>query len=367
MGAVLWRCCQLYNAALEERRDAYRKQKLVRSFYDQCKGLTQLRAEDSEWCDLDVTMLRMTVLQRVHRAYQGFFRRVKCGKTPGFPRFKGRDRFDTLVFGTSGWKLRGKKLVVRGVGRFQVTAEPHRTGVAKGLRLVEKGGCWYAHIVYDIGPAPAVQSATNGVGIDVGLKTFATLSNGERVAHPRFVRKSAEELAAAQRVVSRRKKGSARRAKAKRVVARVYERVANRRRNFVRQTAASLSKRYDGFAVEGLKIQEMGESSELTLAQNCGMRRGIMDSAWRMFFDALAAKAEEAGQPFVRVNPKGTTQRCSGCGSVVRKGLRDRVHDCGACGLVLDRDENAARNIHDLGWRSAGNRAGHGVEGCGGS
>jgi len=350
--SALDRCRDLYNAALQERRDAYRHHGASPSFYDQCKSLTEIRAADPVFDALDCTMLRLTALRRVDLAYKAFFRRVKAGETPGYPRFKGRDRFDTLVFGPKGWRLTGGKLRLNGLGPVRVKGNPHRTGVPKGLRLVRKAGRWYAHVLLDIGAAPLVQQSHHGVGIDVGLRTFATMSDGTTVEHPRFLRDSLAELRRAQQALVRKRRGSRRRRIAKAKLARVHHRIANRRHNFVHQTVAELARRYDGFAIEDLDIVELAQQGGTDKAAR-GLRRGIMDSAWGAFGQALASKAEEAGMPLVRVPPRGTSQRCSGCGSVVRKTLRDRVHDCPACGLVLDRDVNAARNIHDLGWRSA--------------
>lgn len=358
---VLWRCRALYNGALEQRIEDYRKQHKSLSFFDQCKELTALRAEDEHYAALDATMTRLTVMRRLDLAFKAFYRRCKTGEQPGFPRFRGRDRFDTLVFGTSGWKLSGGKLTLKGIGWFRVAGELHREGQPKGLRLVRRAGRWYAQVVLDVGPAPAIIPAKRGVGIDVGIKVFATMSDGTTVAHPRFLRRAAAELRRSQQALSRKRRGSHRRSRAKAELARLHARIANRRTDFVRQAAAALDSCYDGFAVERLAIAQMVEQVEsldgMSRASKRGLRRGIMDSAWGAFTHALACKAEEAGKPLVQVSPRDTTQRCSGCGSLVRKTLRDRVHDCAACGLVIDRDLNAARNINDLGWRSAGSSA----------
>ncbi len=346
----------LYNAALEQRREAYRKQGKSLSFYDQCKDLTLLRAEDERYAALSVDMLRLTALHRLDKAYKAFFRRVKRGEKPGFPRFKSRDRFDTLVFGTTGWKITCGKLRLQGIGTFLLAGKMHRDGKPMGLRLVRTARGWYVHVLLDVGDAPAVKAPTSGganVGIDVGLTTFATMSDGSTVEHPRFLRHATEAITAASRSLASKKRGSNRRRKAKAELQRLHQRVADRRKNFCWQAASQISKRYDGFAVEDLDIKQMVEKKEGDGKRERGLRRGIMDAAWGQFAHALACKAEEAGKPFVRVNPRGTSQRCSACGTVVKKTLRDRVHAC-HCGLVMDRDLNAAKNIYDLGWRSAG-------------
>lgn len=357
--AAIELCRRLYNAALEQRILAYRRQGVSLSLYDQQKDLTTLRADDSEYRSLSAVMTRLTVLRRLDKAMRAFFRRCKAGEKPGFPRFKGKGRFGTLVFGNQDWSIKGKKLRLHGIGTFRFTGSIHREGVVKGLRIKRVADRWEAHVLVDVGDAPAVRPAADGVGIDVGITTFATLSNGDRVEHPRFLRKSMGRLKTAQQALSAKKRGSNRRQKAKLSLARLHRRVANRRRDFLHQVTRRLVNTYDGFAVEQLDVKSMSKGSPNgdTAKQARGLHRGIMDSGWSTFLFYLAYKAEEAGKPVVKVDPKGTSQRCSGCGSVVRKGLHVREHACPACGLVLDRDENAARNIQDLGWRSAGCQA----------
>lgn len=370
LAEALGRCRTLYNAALEQRIEAYRKQRRTLTFYDQCKELTELRKSDQDYAKMDATMQRLTSLRRLDLAFKAFFRRCKSGEKPGFPRFRGRDRFDTLVFGTSGWKLDGAKLKVRGCGWFRVANLPHRDGTFKGLRLVQKAGRWWAHVLVDIGQAPVVKPSLHGVGVDVGIKTFAMMSDGSRIEHPRFLRRDLEKLSELQRKVSSKKRGSRRRAKAKESLGRLHARIANRRHDFIHQSARRVVDRADGFAVEALDVRGMTAKDGDASKQARGLRRGIMDSAWGMFLHVLACKAEEAGKPFVRVDPKGTTQRCSRCGSLVRKTLRDRVHDCTACGLRMDRDLNAALNIYNLGQRLAddhGLGASQEMEVCGGN
>lgn len=370
LATVLDHLRKLYNAALEQRILAYRRQGKSLSLYDQCKDLTALRA-DSDYGIYNVEMTRLTVLRRLDLAFHAFFRRLKTGQKPGFPRFKGRDRFDTLVFGPTGWSLKGKRLKLHGIGTFSVVGSLYRSGKPKGLRIKRVADRWEVQILMGIGEAPAIKVPTNSVGIDVGIRTFATLSNGEQVEHPKFIKQAAEALRETQQRISSKRRGSRRRQRAKLILSKLHRRVANRRQDFLHQTTRRLINSYDGFAVEQLDIQEMVQSTpeEMTPKQARGLRRGVMDSAWSTFMFQLGYKAEEAGIPIVRVDPRGTSQRCSGCGSVVRKTLRDRQHACPACGLVLDRDLNAAVNIHDLGWRSAGGFADCKLseDACGGS
>jgi len=351
LDAVLESCRQLYNAALEQRILAYRRQGVSLSFYDQCKDLTELRAADPVYRSLSTTMTRLTVLHRLDKAFKAFFRRCKTGEQPGFPRFKGQGRFDTLVFGPGSWSIKGRRLHLHGIGKFHISGRHVIEGDFKGLRLVRSADRWEVQVLVDIGPAPAVKPSANGVGIDVGIKTFAVLSDGTRIEHPRFLKKRLELLKVAQRTLSSKRRGSRRRQKAKLQLQRLHRRTANMRRNFLHQVSRYLVNTYDGFAVEKLHIQEMVQSSPKgdTKKQARGLHRGIMDSAWATFAFYHGYKAEYAGSPVVKVAAKGTTYRCSGCGSAVRKTLGTRMHVCPACGLVLDRDLNAALNIQASG------------------
>jgi putative transposase len=361
---VLESCRQLYNAALQQRIDAYRKQGRTISLYEQHKDLTALREDDSEYKNLPVEMTRLTSLNRLAFAYSCFFRRAKSGEKPGFPRFKGKGRFDTLVFGLVGWKIDGKKLIIKAGPTpivLNMRNKIHLEGNIIGLKIVKRQNRWWADFQVDIGPAPVVKEPKNRVGIDVGLKTFAKMSDGKDIDHPHFLRKVLPQIKEAQRNLSSKKKGSNNRKKSKQVLSRISAKVANKRRDFIFQTVAALAKDYDGFKVEKLNIVGMLDSTRpapegMNKQATRSMRRNIMDASWGMFITQLKNKAEEAGFPVGLVDPKGTTQNCSDCGTLVRKTLNIRIHECPVCGLVMDRDENSARNIlqveNDLGCRS---------------
>lgn len=359
---VLDLCRYLYNAALEQRILAYKYNKVSLTLYDQQKELTQLRHEDEAYKSLPAELARLTSLDRLDKAFKSFFRRVRIGEKPGFPRFKGRDRFNTLVFGKKSWKIEGKKWIVR-LGPetvvFTMRNQIHRGGEIKGVRLVRKAGRWWAHFQVEIGGCPSKRPITHPVGLDAGLKTFLALSDGETVDNPRFAQKSQGRLRAAHQTLSRKQKGSNNRRKAKAKLNGVYNKIENQRKNFVFQTVSSLAKTYDCFVIEDLNINKMlaSEPKELNKKGSRGLHRNILDASWSMFFDQLENKAEEAGFRVIRVDPRGTSQVCSGCGCVVKKTLKDRIHECPECGLVLDRDLNAARNILKLGLNDLGCRS----------
>jgi putative transposase len=342
----------LYNSALEERIKAYKVFGKSPSYFDQCKSLTVVRSEDEEYDALDAWMTRLTSLKRLDLAYQAFFRRASLGEDPGFPRFKSRERFTTLVFGTQGWKLSCGKLRIPSLGLvLRYSGHIHRQGKHLGLRITKAGnGRWYASVLIDIGEAPPKIDATNPVGIDVGLTTFATMSDGSEIANPRFANAAGEKLKGLQQTLSTKKRWSRRRQRAKVDLARASFKVANQRKNFMYNTVAGLLEKYDGFSVEDLDVRGLlakdGKKAK-------GLHRSVSDASWATFVNILTYKAEEAGVAVMKVNPRGTSQRCSGCQTIVKKTLRDRVHNCSHCGLKLGRDHNAAINILDLGLRSA--------------
>ena len=206
-------------------------------------------------------------------------------------------------------------------------------------------GKWYACFSVEYAPSPAPQKET-AVGIDVGLESFATLSNGEKIENPRFFRTDEKALAKAQRRLSKAKKDTPERKKAKKIVAHIYERIANRRLNFAHQTSRQLVNRFGTIVFEDLNITNMQKNHHLA--------KSIADVAWNMFISITKSKAEEAGSHVILVNPRNTSQMCSRCGMIVAKTLSDRVHSCPHCGLVMDRDQNAAINIMRLGLQSQG-------------
>lgn len=328
----IWRCRQIYNAALEQRIDVYRKAGETLSLYDQFKQLTELRAADPEFGAIPTHVLR-SALRTLQRAYDGFHRRVKSGQTPGFPRFQGRDRFSSFAWPLAA--VDGKKVRVPKLGLMRFRKYRDLGGPVKEARIKRSGKKWWVSFVCDLGPVPAKKPVFSAAGVDVGLKSFAALSDGQVIENPRFLRKAEKELARRQRQLSRRKRGSGRRGRAKAAVGRLHEAVRNRRLDFIRKTANSLFEQFDLVAVEDLNVAGLASSR---------LSKSVHDASWTLFRKALSDKAECAGRTLIAVDPRGTSQTCSNCGVVVPKGLSVRIHRC-ACGLVLDRDVNAARNV----------------------
>ena len=351
MRETLYRLRELYNAAVQHRRDAYRKQGVRISAYDQMRELVAVRAERPEYADIHTHLLQ-DAITRLDRAFRAFFRRCKAGEKPGYPRFKGRDRYRTFTFkdaaNHNGVRLAagGKRVKLAGIGNVKVKLHRPVEGKIKQASVTLSGdGHWYvafACLAVLTKPLPATGKS---VGIDVGITTFAALSDGTMVANPRPYEVAQRKLATAQRMVARRHRRSKRRRKAVVLLAKQHDRVRRARLDFHHKTALDIVRRFDSIAVEDLNVKGL---ARMHLAKQ------VHDAGWAQFTGILESKAESAAREFFRVDPRGTSQECSGCGVVVRKGLGVRVHDCPVCGLVEDRDVNAAKNVQRRGHRRRG-------------
>lgn len=331
---------ETYNAALQERRDAWKLQRKRITYFDQCAELTELR-KDPQFAVIAVDIQREP-LRRVDHAFKGFYQRCKSGLKPGFPRFRARQRYDSFAW-NSPIRFHAGAILVPNLGHVKFKAHRDWEGVPKQFIVKRQGKKWVGRIVCYIGLAPEKVAVSNAVGIDLGLTTFAVLSDGSEVQRPCFIRQHAERIARSQNSLARKKRGSRNRLRGKEAARRAYQRMADARKNFTHTISKQLVANYDLIAHEDLKISQMARGH---------FAKSIFDAAWGQLLFQLAYKAEKAGRYVIAVNPNGTTQRCSGCGEKVPKGLGDRWHECSHCGLSLSRDHNAAINVLALG-RSA--------------
>ena len=335
----------LYNQALDMKKQAYQKNKANITYKVLAVHLTMLRRASEFWKSKHIDVLQ-DVLRRLDKAYQAFFGRVERGEAPGFPRFKSKGRYRSMTFSHLSKQLirdirkRRARIVVPKIGH--VAIRYHRLlpdGEIKNLTIQRKASGWYANIAVQVPNALQIPKAQIGTitGIDVGLESFLTTSDGDKVENPHHFRESEKKLGKAQRVLSRRQKVSTRYTRQRKRVAKIHEHIANQRRDFHYKTAHHLFAQCNAVAIEDLKISSM--------IQNHYLAKSISDAGWGNFRSTLESKAENAGKHVLKVDPKGTSQICSGCDSVVRKLLSVRVHHCPTCGLTIDRDHNAARNI----------------------
>ena len=332
-------CRWVYNQALAMRKDAWEQEQRSVSYYDTKKMLPIWKADKPELTQVYSQVLQ-NVTERVELAFQAFFRRVKAGeKEVGYPRFRGKGWYDSFTYTQSGFKLDGDKLTLSKIGDVRIKLHHPICATIKTLTIQRDAvGNWYACFSCECEPSP-LEPSHKVVGIDLGLTTFAHLSNGEKIDRQRWMKVDAKDIARLQRKKEKVAKGSPERRKVIHALCHAYERVANRRRNFAHQESRKLVNEYQFIAFEKLDIQDMQVNGNKTIS------RGIADVAWGKFVQFTTYKAANAGRTVALVNPRGTTQMCSGCGSIVPKDLSVRIHECPNCGLRLNRDHNAALNI----------------------
>jgi putative transposase len=329
--------CRLYNAALQERRDAYKSHRKSLNYYDQANQLKEIRASGN--LELANYHCCQDVLKRVHKAFDAFFRRIKRKQRAGYPRFKSRRRYDSITFPShgDGNKLLEKHLRVQGVGDIKIKLHRPVSGKIKTVSVKRAGNHWYACFSCEVSARPLPEN-TKQIGIDVGLKSFATLSTGEIVDNPGHFAKAEKRLRRTQRRVSRRKKYSKRWRKAVQFVQNVHRDITNQRRDFQHKLSREIVDANQFIAVEDLNV--------IGLAGGM-LAKSVADVGWSSFLNMLAYKAESAGRQLVRVDPGGTSQRCP-CGQPAPKKLADRQHVC-ACGLRTTRDHASSLEILRLG------------------
>jgi putative transposase len=330
--------CRLYNAALQERRDAYQRGGLSLNYYNQANQLKDIRTAG----DLGLANFSAAqdVLRRVDKTFKAFFGRVKAGRKGGYPRFKSRRRFDSYTFPSygDGCRLTGTRLYLQGVGHLKVKLHRPVDGCIKTVSAKREAGKWYACFSVE-STAEALPAVETTVGLDVGLTDFATLSTGETIPNNRYYRKAQARLRVAQRRVARRKRGGRNRRKAVVLLQKAHAHVKNQRADFQHKAARTLVNTYGVIAVEDLNIKGLASGM---------LAKSVNDAGWSGFLSKLAYKAAEAGRTLIPVDPRGTSQTCL-CGVEVRKTLAQRWHQCPDCGLSAARDHVSAQRILGLG------------------
>jgi len=354
LGAMLDECRWLYNYLLAQRKDAQEAGGKIPSMYDQQSYFPALKKERPS-LRLVHSQVLQNVAVRIDLAFKAFFRRTKAGEKAGYPRFRGRFRYDSLCYpqAPSGCKLVGDTLHLSKVGPVKVVLHRPLEGTPKTVCIKRSStGKWYTAISCEWEPTMLLVSDEQ-VGIDVGLNTFATLSDGQEIENPRFFRVEEKALAKAQRLLSKQAKGTPERRKRRKVVARVHERIAWRRNDFSHQHSRRIVNQFGLIAVEDLEVNRM--------VHNHCLAKSISDAAWSGFRSMIGVRAKWAGRKFIAVNAAYTSQTCSGCGHRVapdkRLGLSNRVFECTCCQLHIDRDLNASQNILALGIQRIGNQS----------
>jgi putative transposase len=342
-------CRWVYNQTLELRKNSWEQDHISVSLYDTHNMIPGwIEKIKPELKKVHSQVLRNTQL-RVDLAFKSFFRRVKAKQNPGYPRFKGYGRYDSIAFPQSGFRLdpQNSTLYLSKTGRVNIILHRPTQGTIKTCTVSKTfTGKWFVSFSCEIDKPTLLHRTGKVVGMDLGLRTFIQVSDGVKVKNPRFFKKAQKDLAKAQRKLSKFPKGdkSLERKQAKKIVAKVHERISNKRDDFCHKTALELVRNYDFIAHEDLNIQGMLEEKKYS--------KSIADASWAKLIQMLSYKAEEAGKTTVAVNPRNTSQQCSRCLVLVPKDLGDRIHNCPHCGLSIDRDLNASFNILRLGLES---------------
>jgi putative transposase len=355
---------QLYNAALEERREAWRMGRHQVTFYSQDAQLKEIRADDTERYGRWSFNCERAALRRLDRAFQAFFDRVKADQKPGYPRFKGRGWWDSIEWAEKNgarWDSvphpKVTRVYLKGIGHVLVHQHRAVKGQVKTITAKREAGRWYVMLSCDDVPTEPLEPTGSAAGIDMGVASFLTTSDGAHVPNPRHLAATADRLAAAQRDLARKKRGSCRRRKAAARVVGLHNKVRCQRLDHAHKTALLLVRQYDVIVREDLKITNMtarpkprpdgngGHASNGTAAKS-GLNKSIHDAGWGIFLRVLSAKAESAGRTVIAVDPRHTSQRCAECGHVAAGNrVTQAEFRCLACGHHAHADVNAARNI----------------------
>ena len=336
-------CRWLYNSGLEQRITAYKKQGESLSFYTQKKELPLLKKVLPEFKDVHSQVLQ-NVLDRLDKAYKAFFRRLKSGEKAGFPRFRGRNRYNSFTYPQSGFHVSGRHVDLSKIGNLRIHKHRKIKGTMKTCTITHKNGQFYVSFSCEVQKRTAKsKDEKNAIGIDLGLTHLVITSDGVFYKHPKHLKHAERKLKKQQRLVSKKKKGSTRRKKAVHQLAKLHEKIANKRKDTAHKVSRKLADQHDILVFEDLNIQRMVKDKQHA--------KGIVDSAWRQLIDFTTYKAANAGKDVRLVNPYNTTQMCSNCEELVKKTIKDRIHDCPFCGYVEDRDSNAAINILQLGLK----------------
>jgi len=336
-------CRHLYNLALADRKYSYETEGISRTYEDQAAMLVVEKKDSNFTCVFSQVL--QDVLRRLDKSFKAFFRRVKNGEKPGYPRFKGVGWYKSFTYPQVGFKLDCSKLTLSKIGSIRIFKHREVEGKIKTCTIKKDLlGHWYAILVSEMEDVPQVEPKV-AIGVDVGLKNMVALSDGTAIQYPRYYVQAEKKLAVAQRELSRKKKGSINRQVAKTRVAKIHQKIQNHRDEFLHQVSRKLVDSADLIVFENLNISGM--------LKNHHLAKHIQDHAWGKLIQFTQSKAAKAGKVVELVDARYTSQKCSQCGIIVPKTLAERVHRCPNCGLEMDRDINASLNIRTLGLRGS--------------
>ena len=326
-------CRELYNSAIQERRDAWKINHVSLNYHIQRAQLPDIKQIRPEIEEIYSQVLQ-DVLRRVSKTFDAYFRRLSRGEKAGYPRFKGKNFFNSFTYVQSGFKIVGNKLTLSKIGSMRVHLSREIVGTIKTCTIKREVSGWFVIFAVEDQPIRLPHSA-KAIGIDVGIENYATYTEGEPTPNPRFFESLQSKLRVAQRTVSRRKKGSQRRRQAVLKLRKIHQKIKNCRNDFQHKLSTRIVSNYGVIAVEDLNIKRMSRGI---------LSKQILDASWSSFLYKIGYKAENAGRDFWKVNPNGTSQTCT-CGEKVKKKLSVRWHHCPGCGLSAHRDFVSAQVI----------------------
>jgi len=353
---------ELYNAALQERRDGWAHSSTRISYGDQSAQLSEIRRVRPDQAVWSFSSQQAT-LRRLNRSFQGFFRRVKAGQKAGYPRFKGQARFDSVEWPKDGdgarWLPDQQRVYLQGIGEVKVGVHRQVQGRVKTIQIKRQGRRWVLVLSCDDVPSNPLPATGRQAGVDVGIVSFATTSDGEHLDNPRWARQAAARLGAAQQRLQRARRGGCNRRAKRETVAARHRKIANQRKDFHHKQARGLVQRYDFLVVEDLQIANMvrrakpvpdpdkpGQFLANGARAKSGLSRSINDAGWGQFVSILRAKAEDAGRTLIEVDARHTSDGCESCGHAARENrVTQAVFECQRCSHRAQADEHAARNL----------------------
>jgi putative transposase len=336
-------CCELYNAALQERIEAWKLQRKSISFFDQCHELIEVKLIRSECKKIYGSVLR-DPLNRVDKAFKNFFRRCKSGdKRKGYPRFKSFRRYDSFAYpDAQGFSIKEESVVLSKIGDVKCKFHRPIQGKIKTCTIKREADEWYVIFSCDFVSGKLLPNTGEEIGIDIGIENFAALSNGEMIGNPRYAKRASAKLRRAQRALARKKRGSNRRKKAVLRVAKCHLKIKRQRRDYHFKVASMLVKKFDVIHFEKLNIRNMVRNKRLAFS--------ISDAAWYQFQQITTWKAEEAAKRTTFNDARNSSNECSMSGEIKKKSLGQRWHTL-PTGEKIHRDTNAAINIKRRGQR----------------
>jgi putative transposase len=353
---------ELYNAALQERRDAWSHSKTRINYGDQSAQLTDIRAARPDVAVWSFSSQQAT-LRRLNKSFAAFFRRVRAGQKAGYPRFKGKARFDSVEWPKDGdgarWLPEARRVYLQGIGQVKVNVHREVRGRVKTIQIKRQGRRWMLVLSCDDVSTNPLPATGRQAGIDVGIASFATTSDAQHIDNPRWSRAAADKLSAAQQQLASAKRRSRNRERKRETVASRHRKVANQRKDFHHKQARTLVGGYDLLVVEDLQIANMvrrakpkpdpdnpGQYLANGARAKSRLSRSISDAGWGQFVSILRAKAEDAGRTLIEVDPRHTSDGCEICGHAAPENrLTQAAFKCRRCGHAAQADEHAARNL----------------------